>query len=302
MARKGNLDGISGRGIARVPSHRKQNGSVLFHSTFEGASFEGWRQHYSGTEETGDPYPPPSLTRYPVKSGEYALLLTTTARAYEEIPAGNALQGPSAYKNLTRYDLPATLGLVSFSGYFAEWHSGGYAPVANWGLGIDSQLFDNSDRSFFKVQCRYPEGKEPQWYLTDNEGKSRPLPSNISKNISTGINQNKFNFNYVELVVNMNENSGRGAYHSLQVNEKVFDLTDPANWPANLGGAPNWSMAQSGQQTTQGSASGPKNTAEHFLDFRGGMNFGIFGDLNSGALGSFGLICDELVGTIYDAD
>lgn len=280
-------------GISRSPSNRK-NGTILFHSTFENGSREGWRQHYSGLEGTGDPLPPLSLTRYPPPfQGEYALLLTSTDRAYAEIPAGNAQQF-SAYKNLGRYFTTSEVKLLTFSGYFAEWNTGGYAPNANWGIGIDSQLYDNSDRSFFKMMVRRPSGSAAQVYLANNAGAMVALtPTNVSKNHVIGLNQNKFNYNYVELTVDLSQNSGRGAYHSGRVNDLTFDFTNSATWA---------DPTQSGQQTPQGAVGDPATTAAQFLDYRGGLNFGIFGDLLPGSLGAFGLICDELTATIYDED
>ena len=282
-------------GYARTVSKRGQAGSPLFHAfpsnvSVSRPSFYGFRQHYAGAGVLGQPINPPGLTRYPVMGGNWALKLSTPDLPESQIPANQ--RQFAVYKNLSRYFTKTEVRLISYSGYFAVM-PGREAPGANWALGIDSQTWGNTERSFFKVECRYPGGSAAQWYLVNNAGEAiQILPANVSKRHTAGINQNKANFNYVEFTVKLNANNERGQYYSLQVNDLFFDLTNVETWA---------DPSQSGQQTPQGSESDPGTSAAHMLNFDGGLNFGIFGSAPSAA-GShpFRLICADLMATIFD--
>jgi hypothetical protein len=290
---KGNLNPIAA-GFARTVSKRDQTGSVLFHAfpshvSDAKPSFYGFApNHYGGAGTAGAALPPLGLTRYPSMGPGYALKLSTPDRPLTHIPTSQ--NNVAAYKRLSRFFTESESSLISFSGYFASM-PGRVAPGSNWSIGIDAQMWGSTDRSFFKASCRYPGGGAANWYLTDNSGAVVQLAS--SSRITAGLNQNKANFNYVEMIVKLNANSGRGQYYGLQVNNTYFDLTDTAVWA---------DPTQSGQQSVQGSTTDPSSTTTHLLDFDGGLNFGVFftgpGDDTSYP---HRLICADLIATVFDA-
>lgn len=297
-ARKGQRGDL--RGVARTPSMRKQKGDVLFYDTFSDGgrpTFNHWRQHYAGAGTAGAPVIPHGLTRYPALDS-YALALSTASR--DDAGTPDSQKGYGSYKNLSRWFTEADAHLISFSGFFTVL-AGRTAPSANWGLGMDFQNWNSDDRSFFKVQCRYPTSGSANWYAYDNiadsstgdPGTGSPIQLPNSDHCTAGINQNKFNWNYVEMTIRLDANGNRGAYHSLQVNQKYFDLTDPAVWPDS---------AQSGQQNPQGDGN-PASSAQHLLDYSGGLNFGVFGAAPATGKGyPFKLYCARLCATVYEAD
>lgn len=281
---------------ARAPSKHQQAGNPLFHAFPSGLpaarpSFYGYRQHFSGAGTAAQPINPMGLTRYPAMGENWALKLSTPDLPLAQIPANQ--QQFAVYKNLSRFFTAEEVGLISYSGYFASM-CGREAPGGNWAIGIDSQTWGSKERSFFKAECRYSSGTGPaQWYLVDNSGAAVVLkPANVTKRHVAGINQNKANFNYVELVVKLNANGERGEYYSLQVNDLYLDLLDPTVWE---------DPTQSGKQTPQGSEADPTTSAAHLLNFDGGLNFGVFGSA-SVAEGSYPtrLICCDLMATIFD--
>jgi hypothetical protein len=293
---KGQFAPISRR-HARAVSKRNQGGTVLFHafpSGFSAArpSFYGFRQHMGGAGVAAQPINPPGLTRYPAMGENWALKLSTPDLPLASIPANQ--RSYAVYKNLSRHFKATEAGLISFSGYFASM-AGREAPGGNWAIGIDAQTWGNTDRSFFKAECHYSSGTGgAQWYLVDNEGAAIAiLPTNASARHTAGINQNKANFNYIELTVKLNANGERGQYYSLQINDLFFDLTNVENWA---------DPTQSGKQAPQGSESDPTTSAAHLLNYSGGLNFGIFGSA-SVAEGSHPtrLICVDLMATVFDA-
>lgn len=261
------------RRYARNMDRRPQSGKVLFHSTFENG-FDGWRDHYGFKS----PYPPVSLTSYPVFSGAHALLLSTPDLPY----AQNPQRSFSSYKNLTRF---FDTGLVSFSGYFT--HGSGRKAFAwsNWGIGVDTQKYDDSSRGFYKLVCRDRGGSNyPAWYITDDSGNQVVIPNSGTN--TAGENENKFNFDYVRLTIDLSANGGLGGYHEAQINNKVFDLT-------TLGAGRGLQTPQAGDMTTSDG---------RYASYAGGLNCGIFGSassLNPDAYPAM-LVADELMCTLQD--
>jgi hypothetical protein len=157
------------------------------------------------------------------------------------------------------------------------------------------QNWASSERSFFKAEVRYASGTSaPRWFLVNNAGSSVEIgPTNVTRRHTVGINQNKANFNYVELTVKLNANGEYGQYYSLQVNDLFFDLTNTEHWPE---------PEQSGRETPQGGEAEATTSATQLLNNDGGMNFGIFGNAPSvEASHPYRLICADLMATIYDA-
>jgi hypothetical protein len=287
------------QGIFRSPSKRRSQGDLLFGDTFSDhgrPTFNHWRQHYAGQGTSGAPVIPPGLTRYP-SLDSYALVLSTPDKGISQTPSSQ--RGFGSYKNLSRWFTEDDAGLVTFSAYITTM-VGRVAPGASWSIGIDTQKWGSSpgtyDRSFFKLSCQYVGGVNGAlWYLVNNAGTAVPLkrPDGSDTSGSTaGLNQNKANFNYVELTVDLSSNGGRGKYVSCQINNMVLDLTDTNVWADST---------QSGQQSTQGLGLGHiGSTSEYLLDYSGGLNFGVFGSMpnNDGAY-PFRLFVSRPCATIY---
>lgn len=199
-------------GTALAVDQTIKSGKVLYHSTFE-SGFDGWRDHY----EFKTPALPISLSSYPTFAGGRSLKLSTADRPNR---AGFS-QGCSTYKNLSRYwpsDKPVT---VHIGGWFTH-ASGRKAPAwGSWGIGIDTQLWDNSDRRFAKLVCVHQASGGFLWQITGPTGALVSIPG--SANLVSGENENKYNWDYVRLTVTMSE--GRVMdYKEAQINNKVFDL------------------------------------------------------------------------------
>lgn len=198
----------------------RKRGKRLFHSTFADGSFDGWRDHFA----YGTPRGNVGLTRYPLMSGSHAMMISTGENVY-----GTGTQSNSAgtYKNLTR---PADGGLASFSGFFALAGEGDLTtktfPWASWGIGLDTQKWDDTARSFFKVECRDDSNTEaPGWFIrSGSNGSSTDIAIPNSRGFFPGGNERKWNFAYLRLTVDLSANAGAGGYHEFQVGTKVFDL------------------------------------------------------------------------------
>lgn len=264
------------RGIARNMDDLATNGRVLFHSTFD-TGFEGWRDHFDGFR----PYPPVSLTSYPVVSGRHALLLSTGDDPYD---AASGANDASTYKNLSQY---RDTGLVSFSGYFAVAGHGGAFAWQTWGIGFDVQKWNNSSRGFFQMRCMDTNAQGvdtelPNWVIRNDTGDWTPVGGSwgATRGITAGENEAKWNFNYIRLTLDLSANGGLGGYYSCQINHREFDL-------AGLGA---------------GHATEPPQMGSPIDSFSGGLNCGIFVNRRwrTPSLGAAQVVADELLCTIQD--
>ncbi|AXQ62862.1 hypothetical protein SEA_ANGELIQUE_31 [Gordonia phage Angelique] len=259
--------------LARDGGLVRRRGPVLFHSTFDDG-FDGWRDHYGAFE----PRPPIGLTSYPVMAGKHALKISTGDVPYRANAISN---GSGTYKNLSQYH--GVSGLVSLSAWLCVGSGVDSYAWGNFGLGFDIQKWDNSTRGFFKATCVNPSTGEDdrRWVLTNDSDSYVTIPnSGDSVGVTSGQNENKFNFDYVRLTVDLAAASGLGGYHELQVNNRVFDLR-------GLG-------AGRGAQTPQ--AGTPS------ADYRGGFNAGLF-LARSGKYPErypSWLVADEIVCTVDD--
>lgn len=242
-----------------------KRGDVLFRSTFD-EGFEGWRDHFNASNAR----PALSLTGYPVFSGKHALMLSGIGPS----SSGYGLRhdGGATYKNLSRY---AEDTYVSFSGYFAL---GGDQAESASGLQIliDTQAWDNSKRSFFRLRATRNTASTYKWTLV-NDTDNTVIIANSSK-VFAGANENKFNFEYFRFTVKINSTASAtfGEYIELQINNQVFDLK-------TLGGG---SAVYAPQQGTP------------IDSFAGGLNFGL--GVNSAPDQVSYMIVDNIVGTIND--
>lgn len=267
-------------GLSRELDQRAQSGRVLFHSTFEGG-FDGWRDHYNGLR----PYPCVSLTSYPVMHGSHALMIATGGETYN---AASGANDGSTFKNLSQFQTAGKK--VSFSGYFAIGGEGGAFAWQMWDVMFDVQAWDNSWRSFFKLKCKDRNGQgsdatTPAWFVSvdGNGNNDLIIPGTGSK--TAGENENKFNFNYVRLTVDMAANSGQGGYYEAQINNQVFDLR-------NLGAA--------GAATPRPAETPQAGTP--IDSFAGGFNagIGVTRRWRTPSLGAAIVYADDLACTIED--
>ena len=268
------LTNAATRGVARNVDRRRQSGRVLFHSTFEDG-FDGWRDHY----DFKSPYAPISLTSYPTYSGGKALLLSTS-----DLPGQS--RGASTYKNLSRY---YNEGLVSFSGFFTTGSGRQALAWRMWALYIDTQAFDNSSRQFYRLSCTVRSGTDHDvtWGITGADG-TRTLIRD-SATVSAGENENKFNFDYVRLTVDLSANGGLGGYHEAQINNTVFDLTE--SYLAGVG-TPSHPPQVGDPDTSDGA----------YASFAGGLNFGLGLAPATSKPDAYPamLVCDDLMATVQD--
>lgn len=269
------------RGLARNMDKRVQAGKVLFHCDFNDG-FQGWRDHYDGTT----PQPPISLSGYPNFDGKLGLMLSTGD--LPNIDNQMPWRSTSTYKNLSRY---FDTGLVSFSGFFTTGSGRGALAWGSWGVGIDTQKWDSSSRGFYKILCRDDAELGPAWFITSNTGSQILIPGtrgSAGTNVTHGENENKFNYTYLRLTVDLSANNGLGGYLEAQINHQVFDLT-------GLGGGRGMQEPQGGNidLTSQG----------RYANYSGGFNCGVM--LSASSINPYSypamLFADELLCTMQDA-
>ena len=238
---------------ARQMSLRSETERIVFHSTFNG-TFDGWRQHQGGSI----PYAPVSLSSYPVLAGTHALRIP--------IPANG--EG-STYKNLSRW---REARFATFSAFFTHWQSVSTAALGTWGMGIDTQFWDNSGRSFFRLVCRRDNDTGARtWAIRSEVNTYIDVPG--ATHHAAGDNENKYNWDFLSLTVDLSANGGLGGYHSAQINHELFDLT-------GLGA---------------GNAPHDPQVGDPFDSFAGGWNCGVFA---SGGPTESALFMDEAVGSM----
>lgn len=255
--------------IARAPQRNPLRGTVLFHDTFDDG-FNGWRDHYNGR----GPATALSLTSYPVFSGSHALMIGCSAAPDDGYTDGWASATASAFKNLSRY---YDARLVTFSCYIAHGSDESTASLGGFSLMIDTQAWDNSRRSFFKLQIsRKASGESRTLSISDNDEKWKDIHSGAD--LVAGDNENKFNFDWLSLTVDLDANDGAGGYHSCQVNSRTFDLTKSG------GGSANHNPQRGGAMAS----------------FAGGLNFGVAAYPGPPGSGESFIVVDQAVATVNE--
>lgn len=255
--------------VARAPQRDPLRGTVLFHDTFDDG-FNGWRDHYNGR----GPATALSLTSYPVFSGSHALMIGCSAAPDDGYTDGWAPANAAAFKNLSRY---YDGRLVTFSCYIAHGSDDSTASLGGFWLMIDTQAWDNSRRSFFKLQVsRKASGESRTLSISDNDQKWVDVYS--GSDFVAGDNENKFNFDWLSLTVDLDANDGAGAYHSCQVNRRTFDLAKLSAGSAN-------------QSPQRGGA---------MASFAGGLNFGVAAYPGPAGSGESFIVVDQAVGTVNE--
>lgn len=241
---------------------------VLFHDTFE-HGFCGWRDHMGGST----PYPALGLCNQPAYSDGYSLMVSVGKKATSLGLSGTG----SAYKNYSRV---VNNGRLTFEGQFAIGGANLGQMPAQWAMVMDVQQWDNSSRAFYSLTCVRAAGADPRtadvWSVGSASGVKTAVAAQPAP--SAGDNENKMNWNYVRLTVDLDAFGGLGGYHSAQIGHQVYDL-------AALGAAPD----RQAPQVTSGVGGG---------SFAGGMNFGLLVQNRQGYdnAGPSWLLADELRG------
>lgn len=255
--------------IARAPQRNPLKGTVLFHDTFDDG-FNGWRDHYNGR----GPATALSLTSYPVFSGSHALMIGCSAAPDDGYTDGWTSATASAFKNLSRY---YDARMVTFSCYIAHGSDESTASLGGFSLMIDTQAWDNSKRSFFKMQIsRKASGESRTLSISNDDEKWQDVHS--GSDLVAGDNENKFNFDWLSLTVDLDANDGAGGYHSCQVNSRTFDLT-------KSGG---------------GSASHAPQRGGAMASFAGGLNFGVAAYPGPPGSGESFIVVDQALATVNE--
>jgi hypothetical protein len=178
----------------------------------------------------------------------------------------------AAFKNLSRY---YDGNLVTFSCYLAHGSDSSTAALGGFWLMIDTQSWDNTRRSFFKLMVhRDAASGDRSLSIANNDEK--PVKVHNGTDLFAGDNENKFNFDWISITVDLDANNGLGGYHSCQVNNKAFDLTGLA-----------------GQ-----SAKEPPQQGGAMDSFAGGLNFGVLLYPGAAGTGDSMLVLDEVVATV----
>lgn len=236
-----------GRNLDRRDSVRS-GGAVLYRSVFD-TGMDGWIDHWNG-------YGPAlviSRTSEMCYRGSHSLMLSTGE--HPSPPADDVSSFVAAFKRLNRHD---AYRYHSVSAYLAVGVGNYNGAWDSFYLYIDTQRQDNANRSFYQVRCsRYINPNHLTWMIRGDTGatpeqKMVAVPGSAHSFI--GNNENKLNFQYVRLTVDLQANSGAGGYKELQVGNQVFDLS-------GLG-------AGSSVEPIQG------NTGLDIDDFAGGFNIG----------------------------
>lgn len=206
----------------------RKRGTVLGFDTFD-VGYGGWANHFHyATANTLL-----SRTGTHPYAGRSALLVSPS-----ELPLTQAekWQGASAYK---RGGFPNKLGVQSLSGMFAVRGGRGQDlltqrlyPFSNWWIGMDTQLPDASARFFGTVMLKDQGDGTLAWYMKGGR-QSSAAGSSYRADVKipgsdmwfTGLNENKVNYCYVRLTVDLAAAAaGVGYYLELQVANRVFDL------------------------------------------------------------------------------
>lgn len=212
---------------------------VLFYDNFE-TGFCGWRDHISGNVAQA----PLGLASHPTYSGGFSLAVTTA-----QTRSGNHGGSVAAYKNTTRNH---DTGVLEFGGWFAFGGITEQASPRSFLIGIDAEKWDASSRFFAKLQLERwigsgPDVYTPRWVVIDDSGNSVP----ITNAPVVGWNENKWNFQYLALRMDLGANGGLGGYLSADIGGVTYDLTG------------------------LGAGRGAQSPAAQSSPFNGGLNFGI---------------------------
>ena len=265
-------DAESLNGTARAPQRNPLRGKLLFHDTFDDG-FNGWRDHYHGA----GPAPALSLTSYPVFSGSHSLMIGCAAAPADDYADGWAPgYAAAAFKNLSRY---YDGNLVTFSCYLTHGSDDSSAALGGFWLMIDTQSWDSTHRSFFKLQVKRDSSSGKRTLSISGNDDSWKIVHD-GADFLAGDNQNKFNFDWLSLTIDLDANGGKGGYSSCQINNHTFDLTN----------------------AEAGTANEPPQTGRTIDSFAGGLNFGVLALPGPAGSGESFLVIDQVIATVDEVN
>lgn len=259
-------DESTGAGRGRVVDPKRDGALVIYRSDFD-KGFDNWTDHWDGYR----PWPVVSLSSRAAHVGNRSLMLSTGEHAAPV--AGDVSTTTATFKRLAIYQ---DYRYHSFSAYLSI-GSGNYSGAwSTFSLFIDTQEFDNSQRSFYKVQCAArPAPDFNRWQIRGDGGDTDFITVPGSEHKWLGDNDNKQGFGYVRLTIDKQANGGLGGYRELQVNKSIFDLR-------SLGA---------------GSAIEPPQTdgTNNIVEFNGGFNLGLGLSRNTSVPQGCQLYADDIV-------
>ncbi|MBM4634501.1 hypothetical protein A6411_10670 [Prescottella equi] len=218
---------------ARWPdANRKRPGftepQVLYDDNFD-EGFSSWRDHIGGSTAIA----PLSRTALrAIEGSSHSLVISTGPRPNATgIVTNHASAG--SYRNMSRW---ADNGLVKLE----YWYTLGGCDIDNgpnsFFFGLDTQQWDDTSRGFFRLTCRrfIGPGSAPTrsntWALTNDSGDQVVIPAQGSTPAPPypGDNENKMNWNYAALTVDLDApgaDGARGGYVEAQIGPYKYDLT-----------------------------------------------------------------------------
>lgn len=260
---------------------------VLFDDNFD-KGFGNWRNHQGGN----DVNPPISRTSLRAFDGSSKSLMMSTGPRPNNSTNGAKTGNCGTYNNMSRW---VDNGLVEFQAWYTVGGTDLDQSPHNLLFGIDTQAWDDKSRGFYRLMCTRWQGGDsasantgitPQWSLvTDTAGRVViPEQAGVPAPVYPGDNENKMNWNYVSLTVDLDfkgEDGYKGRYLRAQIGPHSYDLT-------KLG-------AGRGKQNPQ------INSSVGAGSFAGGLNFGMGVGNRSvyKALGPSWLLCGRARGLWY---
>lgn len=257
-----------GRNLDRRDSVRS-GGAVLYRSDFD-TGMDGWIDHWDG-------YIPQlvvSRTSEICYRGSHCMMLSTGE--HTSPPADDISSFSAAFKRLYRHDAYRYHSVSAYLAIGTGYFNGAWASFFMY---VDTQKQDNSSRSFYQLRCsRVVSSEHLKWQIRGDTGatpEEKMVQVTGSAHSFMGNNDNKQNFCYVRLTVDLQANSGLGGYVEMQVGNQVFDLT-------GLGA---------------GSATEPPQASvgQDINDFCGGFNIGFGLYRNTSVADGCQLMVDDVV-------
>jgi len=197
---------------ANSAARLRSRGPIIHRGRFQNGDHCGWRQHYAyATTRT-----PIGTTTQQSFNSSHSLMLSTSEQTYNAADSANVA---GTYLNLTR---AAPSGLVSLSFWYGLAGDGSQTewkfPWSAFGFGIDTQMGDDSWRSFPKIQMEDNGTASPMW-RTIGTSATTDIPG--SGGVFPGGNEGKLNWGYVRFTWDTTNRR----FIELQSQDRIFDLS-----------------------------------------------------------------------------
>lgn len=199
---------------------------ILFDDNFD-KGFGNWRNHQGANTAN----PPVSRTALRAFDGSSKSLMLSVGSRPQTATIKSA--SCSTYNNLSRW---VDNGMVKGEWWYTIGGSDLDNSPGNVLFGIDTQSWDDKWRGFYRLMCHRFTGpadnavRVNQWALVDDSAARVPIPAQGDNPVPPyhGDNENKMNWNYVALSVDLdykNADGSRGRYHEAQIGPYKYDLT-----------------------------------------------------------------------------